>query len=158
MPDARSPVLVGVGTCFDDVEPVELMVRASVNAADDAGTTALLAAIQRIAVPRGTWSYTDPARIVAERIGASSAQTHLVDLGIPQQTLVNQALSAILDGDIDVALVVGAEARGRAARAAQRSRAANAEAIRQVFRRAQPDDDGASEIDQGGATPDVHMI
>src|SRR3954468_5631902 len=134
------------------------MLRATEAAGKDAGTTDILRAVQRIAVPRGTWSYTDPGRIVAERIGASSAPTHLVDLGIPQQTLVNQALRAIVDGDIDVALVVGAEARARAARAAQRSRAANAEGIRQVFWRAQPDDDGASEIDQGGATPDVHMV
>src|SRR3954471_22576887 len=129
MPDARSPVLVGVGTCFDDVEAVALMVRATGNAAGDGRTTALLAAVQRIAVPRGTWSYTDPARIVAERIGASHAQTHLVDLGIPQQTLINQALRAILDGELDVVLVVGAEAKARAARAANRRQTANAEGI-----------------------------
>jgi acetyl-CoA C-acetyltransferase len=158
MLDPRSPVLVGVGTCFDDVEAVELMVRATEMAAHDAGSSALLAAVQRVAVPRGTWSYTDPGRIVAERIGAPDAVTHLVDLGIPQQTLINQALRAILDGDLDVALVVGAEAKARAARAAQRSRAANAEGIRDVFRRTKPADDGASEIDQGGAAPDQHQV
>src|SRR5690348_14493815 len=99
------------------------MVRATDAASDDAGGAGLLDAVQRIAVPRGTWSYTDPGRIVAERIGARDAHTHLVDLGIPQQTLINQALSAILDGELDVALVVGAEAKARAARAAKRSRA-----------------------------------
>src|SRR3954468_16035741 len=100
------------------------MLRATEAAGKDAGTTDILRAVQRVAVPRGTWSYTDPGRIVAERIGARDAQTHLVDLGIPQQTLINQALSAILDGELDVALVVGAEAKARAARAAKRSRAA----------------------------------
>src|SRR5207302_5191092 len=50
------------------------------------------------------------------------------------------------------ALVVGAEAKARAARAAQRSHTANAEGIRTVFRR-----DNLDEIDQHGAQPDVHQ-
>jgi len=156
--DPRTPVLVGVGTCFDDVEAVELMVRATEKAAKDAGGAGLLEAVQRVAVPRGTWSYSDPARIVASRIGAPSAQTHLVDLGIPQQTLINQALSAVLAGEVDVALVVGAEAKARAARAAKRSRAASAEGIRDVMRRTGPADDEPEEIDQAGAAPDVHQV
>ncbi|HEX4820193.1 MAG TPA: hypothetical protein VFV00_08300 [Acidimicrobiales bacterium] len=148
----RTPILVGVGTSYDDAEAVELMVRATEAAARDAGNTDILRAVQRVAVPRGTWSYTDPGRIVAERIGAD-AHTHLVDLGIPQQTLINQALAAIIDGELDVALVVGAEAKARAARAAQRSHAANAEGIRTVFRR----ESEAEEIDQQGAQPDMHQ-
>jgi len=149
----RTPILIGVGTSYDDAEAVELMVRAVEAAAKDAGSADVLPAVQRIAVPRGTWSYTDPGRIVAERIGATDAHTHLVDLGIPQQTLINQGLAAIMSGELDVALVVGAEAKARAARAAQRGHAANAEGIRTVFRR----DNEAGEIDQGGAQPDVHQ-
>jgi acetyl-CoA C-acetyltransferase len=152
--DPRTPVLVGVGTSLADVEAVELMVAATEAAGADAGATQLLPRVQRIAVPRGTWSYTDPARIVADRIGARDAQTVLVDLGIPQQTLINEAMAAIVDGVIDVALVVGAEAKARAARAAQRSTAANAAGISQVMRRERRADD---EIDQRGATPDVHQ-
>jgi acetyl-CoA C-acetyltransferase len=148
----RTPILVGVGTSYDDAEAVELMVRATEAAAKDAGSTEILGAVQRVAVPRGTWTYTDPGRIVAARIGAS-AQTHLVDLGIPQQTLINHSLAAIMNGELDVALVVGAEAKARAARAAQRSHAANAEGIRTVFRR----DGDTDEIDQQGAQPDVHQ-
>src|SRR6478752_4397522 len=153
---SRTPILIGVGTCYpsvaDDAEAVDLMVRATEAAFKDAGSTEILRAVQRIAVPRGTWSYTDPGRIVAERIGATGAHTHLVDLGIPQQTLINQALAAIMNGELDVALVVGAEAKARAARGAQRSHAANAEGIRTVFRR-----DNLDEIDQQGAQPDVHQ-
>jgi acetyl-CoA C-acetyltransferase len=160
--DPRTPVLVGVGTCFDDAEAVELMVRAAEAAGKGAGSAAvlgaMLGAVQRVAVPRGTWSYTDPGRIVGARIGARDAQTHLVDLGIPQQTLINHALSAIIAGELDVALVVGAEAKARAARSAKRSRTANAEGIANVMRRIGPDDDEPAEIDQGGATPDVHQI
>ncbi len=118
MIDPRTPVLVGVGTCLDDVEAAELMVRSADAAGRDADAPALLDRAQRIAVPRGTWSYTDPARIVADRIGATGATTVLVDLGIPQQTLINDALASILAGTLEVALVVGAEAKARAARGA----------------------------------------
>lgn len=156
--DPRTPVLVGVGTCLDDAEAAELMVRATRAAAEDAGPgAALLRAIERIAVPRGTWSYTDPGRIVAERVGARAAKTHLVDLGIPQQTPIDQALRAILAGELDVALVVGAEAKARAARAAGRSSRADSASMAAIGSRA-----GAAgateEIDQGGARPDVHQV
>ncbi len=76
-------------------EASELMVLATVAAADDAGRSDLLDAVDRIAVPQGTWSYADPARMVAERIGATAARTHLVELGIPQQSLLNEALAAV---------------------------------------------------------------
>lgn len=155
--DPRTPVLVGVGTSLDDAEAVELMVRATLAAAEDAGGgAALLRAVERVAVPRGTWSYTDPGRIVAERIGASAATTHLIDLGIPQQTPINQALAAILAGELEVALVVGAEAKARSARAAGRSSRADAAGIAAVSSRSATPE-GDAEIDQQGAKPDVHQ-
>lgn len=154
--DPRTPVLVGVGTSLADAEAAELMVEAAREAAADAGTTSLLGAVQRVAVPRGTWSYTDPGRLVREGIGAPDARSVLVDLGIPQQTLIDQALAAILAGDLDVALVVGAEAKARAARAAKRSTAADAGGIASVVRRR--GEDAAGEVDQQGAEPDEHQV
>ena len=77
----------------------------------DAGGRGLAAAVDRVAVPQGSWTYPDPARLVAQRIGASAATTHLVELGIPQQSLINDALAAILSGASDVAVVVGGEAK-----------------------------------------------
>lgn len=156
--DPRTPVLVGVGTSLADAEAAELMVAATEAAGADAGKggARLLAEVQRIAVPRGTWGYTDPARIVAERIGANQARTVLVDLGIPQQTPIDQAMGSILAGELDVALVVGAEAKARAARAAKRSTAANASGIADVVRRTGEDE--AGELDQQGATPDEHQV
>jgi acetyl-CoA C-acetyltransferase len=157
--DPRTPVLVGAGTSLDDAEAVELMVAAATAAGADAGSSALLAAVEQVAVPRGTWSYTDPGRIVAERVGAAGARTVLVDLGIPQQTLVNEAMAAIAAGTIDVALVVGGEAKARQARAAARSTRADAAGIAHVMRRPRPTEGEheATEIDQHGAQPDVHM-
>ena len=105
-------VLVGVGTCLDaGAEPVELMARAAIAAAGDAGAPALLRRVDRIAVPQGTWSYPDPARLVAERIDAERARTVLVEIGVPQQSLVSDAIARIDGGEVDVALVVGGEGR-----------------------------------------------
>ena len=110
-PDPRTPVLVGVGTASDHAEAAELMVQATESALEDAGGRGLAAAVDRIAVPQGSWTYPDPARIVAARIGASEATTHLVELGIPQQGLIDDALAAVLSGTSDVAVVVGGEAK-----------------------------------------------
>jgi acetyl-CoA C-acetyltransferase len=115
--DPRTPVLVGVGVASDDVEPAELMARAVVAAAHDAGSTSVLGAIDRMAVPQGNWAYPDPARLVADRVGAAECRTHLVELGIPQQSLINEALAAILGGGSDVAVIVGGEAKRRSQRA-----------------------------------------
>jgi acetyl-CoA C-acetyltransferase len=109
--DPRTPVLVGVGAASTDAEATVLMTQAVLAAAADAGMTAMLGSVDRIAVPQGSWSYPDPARLVAEGVGARSARTHLVELGIPQQAVINDALSAIAAGRSDLAVVVGGEAR-----------------------------------------------
>ena len=107
----RRPVLVGVGTCHDHVDPTELLVRAALAAAVDAGSARLLAQVEEIAIPRGTWAAKNPGAVVAQRVGAPLARTVIADVGVPQQTLVSRALSAIREGSISVALVLGAEAR-----------------------------------------------
>ena len=140
--DPRTPVIVGVGVATQSVdepggglEPLELMLAATRAAAADAGTDRLLPAVERIAVPAGNWAYSDPGRLIGERIGAPAAHTCLVQVGIPQQTLFDDAYLAILAGRIDVALVVGGEAMRRAT----------------VARRAGVE---ASETVQTGVTPD----
>ncbi len=118
--DPRYPVLVGVGFASrdvvdpaDGVEAIDLMAEAATAAGADAGAPKMLSAVERILVPRGTWTYPAPGRFVAQRIGAERAHTARVALGIPQQSLINEALGAIAAGDLDVAMVVGGEARRR---------------------------------------------
>jgi acetyl-CoA C-acetyltransferase len=109
--DPRTPVLVGLGTASDEAEATELMTWALQEAAGDAGAPDMLEAIDRVAVSQGSWAYPDPGRLVAKGVGATRARTCLVELGIPQQSLINEALSAILDGSSEVAAVVGGEAK-----------------------------------------------
>ncbi|HEY3674096.1 MAG TPA: acetyl-CoA acetyltransferase [Acidimicrobiia bacterium] len=121
--DPRTPVLVGAGVAHqrsDDpaeaAEAVDLMTTAVERAGEDAGAPALLAQARAVFVPRGTWRYRDPGRIVAERVGAN-AESVIAELGVLQSTPFSRACRAIANGDLDVALVVGGEAKFRDLRA-----------------------------------------
>jgi acetyl-CoA C-acetyltransferase len=83
-------------------------------AAADAGAPAVLGRLGRIDVVYcQSWQYDDPAGRLAERLGASPPADGLRYSGIGgsrPQTLLNDAAEAILAGDLDCGLVVGAEA------------------------------------------------
>jgi len=121
--DPRTPVLVGAAAVSqreDDptqaLEAVELMARAaSAAAADaaDAGAPALLSRVGWIGTPGGNWSYPDPGRLVAEAIGAPVVHTLVAEIGILQQDVLSRAVEVVGRGEVDVALVVGGEARYR---------------------------------------------
>lgn len=121
---SKTPVLVGVGVAHrkeqdwrNALEPVALMQEAAAAAVADAGAAGIAPAIDRVIVPEGLWSYGDPARTVADAIGASRASTTLVKLGVLQQTGIALACEAIAGGECEATLVVGGEARYRALRA-----------------------------------------
>ena len=124
--DPRQPVLVGVGTCMQREEdysqarePMDLMLEAVRSAAADSGSTSVLAGVERIAVPKGRWRYNNPAGEIARSIGASSATTVLASVGVLQQSLVGEACSLIARGEINTALIAGADAGYRILRAQQ---------------------------------------
>ena len=81
----------------------------------------------------------------------------LVDVGIPQQTLVDEVMAAMLAGDLEVAVVVGGEAKARSARAKQQSTKGDKAGMAGVFMKRGTDEARATETDQGGAEPDVHQ-
>jgi acetyl-CoA C-acetyltransferase len=112
-------VLVGLGTVVqrgdapaDLLDAVELLWLAVERAASDAGGRALLARTGLVAVPNGTWHHGDPARVVADRIGAP-ARTLIAEVGITQQALLSRACTAIAAGEVDVVIVGGTEAKHR---------------------------------------------
>ena len=70
----------------------------------------------KVVGPRDAGLDLDPGRILAARFGAS-VRTVVADVGVLQQTLFTRACSAIATGDLDVAVVCGAEAKYRDLRA-----------------------------------------
>ncbi len=115
--DPRTPVVVGVAQIKqrpddpgDAVEASALMTGVVSAAAADAGSTALLDRLDLIGVVAGAWKYSDPGRLIAEAVGATGARTALsANGGNTPQSYVNQISSRIQAGDLDVAVVTGAE-------------------------------------------------
>lgn len=116
--DPRTPVLVGAGqllqrtTPDDALEPVDMIAEAARRAADDAGAPDILQALDSIRiVALLSWRYVNHAALVAERVGASPRETAYTSMGgNTPQTLVNKTARAIAAGELDVALIGGAEA------------------------------------------------
>ncbi|MDZ7669089.1 MAG: acetyl-CoA acetyltransferase [Gammaproteobacteria bacterium] len=126
MTDQReTPILVGAAQLeqrIDDPltgrEPIELMIDAVQQAAADAGAPDLLEAASSVRVIRGIWPYQNPARAVAEAIGASGAETALTPYGGNfVQTVVNQCALEIQSGARDVIVITGAECGNTQAKA-----------------------------------------
>jgi acetyl-CoA C-acetyltransferase len=113
----QTPVIVGVAQVLhrmqhldDVVEPIVLMLQAVQRAEADCGASAL-AQVQSVRVINGMWQYDNPARYIAEKIGASSAQTvGTLFGGNYNQVMVNDTAETILRGDLDLVLITGAEA------------------------------------------------
>ena len=117
MIDPRTPVLVGVGAVseratdvVDARSAIDLMAVALERSAD--GSPSLLAAIDVVMVPEGTWLHTDPGRLLAAGVGAS-ARTLLAEVGVLQSTLFSRAAELIASGDAEVVAIVGGEAKHR---------------------------------------------
>ena len=122
----QTPVLVGVShleqrfTDFESAkEPVQLMIDAVNQAAQDAGSTGLLNA-GSVRVIRGIWPYQDPARAVAQAIGSPNAETALTAFGGNfVQTALNQSALDIQSGTHDIIILTGAECGNTQAKAAK---------------------------------------
>jgi len=116
--DPRTPVLVGAGQLLQRVapeealEPVDMIAEAARRAADDAGAPGLLQHVDSVrVVSLLSWRYVNAAALIAERVGASPAETALTTMGgNSPQTLVNKTARAIAAGERDVVLIGGAEA------------------------------------------------
>ena len=88
------------------------MVEAARAAASDAGAVALLGKLDWVAVVGGLWRYTNPGQLIAAAVGSPDAATALSAFsGSSGQDLVGLAAERISRGEIEVALVVGGEAR-----------------------------------------------
>src|SRR5512143_2030596 len=122
-PAANTPIIVGIGfhqERIDDptqcAEPYRLMLRAVHNAAEDAGSTALLKQFDSISVPQGMWQYRNPGKLIADKLGCPSAKSVISDLGVLQLTLLSDLCRAIAASEQEVGVVTGGEAQFRALR------------------------------------------
>ncbi len=116
--DPRTPVIVGVGQynhhaegLDDALEPVALMERAARIAADDAGLDGPPTADSVRVVNVIGWRYRNPARFLSQRLGIADAElAESAPGGNSPQSLVNRTALDIAAGDVDIAILAGAEA------------------------------------------------
>lgn len=115
--DPRTPVVAGVGQTSQRVPPpeaaapVELFVRAA-RAAEADAEAALLRRVDVVAVVQiVSWRYPDPGALAARALGISPRATAVSTVGgNSPQVLVNELAARIARGELDVALIGGAEA------------------------------------------------
>ncbi|NKB97182.1 MAG: hypothetical protein GKR90_01590 [Pseudomonadales bacterium] len=113
----RTPVLVGVGQVLNRIEhldeakePITMMLEAVKAAEEDAGIPGMLKHAQSVRVVRGIWSYENPAKWIADQLGADQVETVGTLIGGNQnQAVINQTALDILEGDLDLAVITGAE-------------------------------------------------
>jgi acetyl-CoA C-acetyltransferase len=120
--DPRSPCLVGVGTRTwhkDEVgdagapEPLAMWEEVARRAAEDSGVGgAVLDRLDAIdVVYTQTWQYDDPASRLADRLGIGPKRQYYSGIGgTTPQLLVQNLAGMVVRNELDVALVVGAEA------------------------------------------------
>jgi acetyl-CoA C-acetyltransferase len=115
--DSTTPVIVGAAQLIqrvDDLaearEAAELMTDVVRAAAADSGAHDIAKRAGLVVTIKGAWSYRDPARIVADAVGATTARTALTaDGGNTPQLVVDVIAERISRGELDVAVIVGAE-------------------------------------------------
>ena len=116
--DPRAPVIVGAGQVVQrpgeaSRDPIALAVDALRAAAQDSGAGEKLLARAESArhVATVSWSFRDEAALIAERLGLSPRETVRTSIfgGDGPQRLVGETARDIAAGDLDVALVTGAE-------------------------------------------------
>lgn len=129
--DGSTAVLVAYGTAEQResdhrqaLGAAGLMIKATQEMLPRELVGSVLPHVDWVGSTEGLTPYPDPARLVADAIGAEGAHTVLAKVGVMQQTLISQACSQVQSGDATLALVVGGEARYRDVRA----KAAGAEA------------------------------
>ncbi len=120
--DPRAPCLIGVGQRTwhgDDVgdegapEPLAMWEDVARAAVADTGSSAdVLGRLDSVQlVYCQTWQYDDPVGRLSDRLGISPRLRHYSGIGgTTPQVLVQEQAEAILRGDLDLALVGGAEA------------------------------------------------
>lgn len=123
----NTPVIIGVGQILQRIsdpleskEPIDLMVDAVRQAAEDAGNPALLSDVESVRVVRGIWRYRQPAGYVAAKIGSPQAETVGTCYGgnMVQSTL-NASARDIASGEKSLIVLTGAEIGNTQAKAAK---------------------------------------
>lgn len=116
--DPRSPCLIGVAQQTwrpkeeASPEPLAMWEHVCRAAAADTGRTGVLEHVDSVRIVYcQSWQYDDPTARLADELGIEARHRHYSGIGgTTPQLLVQDAAAAMLRGELDLALVAGAEA------------------------------------------------
>jgi acetyl-CoA C-acetyltransferase len=127
-PDASSPVITGVSSLANrpgnpPVTVLEMMRRAVGHAVTDVSRHGVvtdadvLAMVDLVITPRGTWRDTDPGRAAVRSLGGPAPMSIVTEIGVLQQSAVHRAVEEVRSGAARAVLIIGGEAKYSADRA-----------------------------------------
>lgn len=116
--DPRSPCIIGIGrTTYHRggelaPEPLDMWEEVCRQAASDSGDSGVLAQADHLGVVFcQSWKYDDPTGHLADRLGCREAYQRYSGIGgVVAQALISDAAARMLAGEIELAILVGAEA------------------------------------------------
>lgn len=116
--DPRSPCIIGIGrTTYHRggelaPEPLDMWEEVCRQAASDSGDSGVLAQADHLGVVFcQSWKYDDPTGRLADRLGCREAYQRYSGIGgVVAQALISDAAARMLAGEIELAILVGAEA------------------------------------------------
>ena len=111
------PILIGVGQVLNRIEdlsqakePLTMMLEAIELAECDTQVSKFLHEADSVRVIRGMWPYANPAKYIAEKLGAPQAETVGTLIGGNQnQAVINETSLQILRGERKLVVITGAE-------------------------------------------------
>jgi acetyl-CoA C-acetyltransferase len=121
-PDASSPVIAGVSTLANrrgepPVTTLEMMRRAVAAAVADVSRRGVvtdsdvLALVDLVITPRGTWRDSDPGRAAVRLLGGPAPRSIVTEIGVLQQSAIHRAVEEVRSGAARAVLVIGGEAK-----------------------------------------------
>ncbi|MEY2400602.1 MAG: acetyl-CoA C-acetyltransferase [Ilumatobacteraceae bacterium] len=124
-PDARAPVIIGVGQAVQHTDDLDAALDPSLLMCSAIGDATIDAGLRSIPNPESlrvvnllTWKYGDPAYLIAQQLGLTPTETAYTTMGGQSpQTLVNATAAEIQAGALDIAILAGGEARRTRVRA-----------------------------------------
>jgi acetyl-CoA C-acetyltransferase len=116
----NTPIIIGIGFCqvksdnpHDCPEAIELMFNAINDAASDAGNADIVQQLDSISVQKGSWQYSNPGKLLADKLGCPPAKSILADLGVLQIMTFFDLCQNIKEGKQEIGVITGGESRYR---------------------------------------------
>lgn len=113
----KIPVVIGIADIqqkgkFEDLDEALLLMDRATKVAIKDSSKEIIKYIDEVRIPKGFWAYRDPGKWIAKNNNLkTNVKTYVNKIGVLQQSLFNEAIKNIQNGEINASLIVGGESR-----------------------------------------------